>query len=109
YPVCAWYFIRVPAARMARVGVSLSGIPAVRTVLSVAGPANLLVSVWLRELADVEGLEAVIEQQLPAVSILDGCLGLGVRRGMGRVLDEEEMPTQIVPVPGPRGQDAARS
>lgn len=100
YPVCAWYFLRVPAAQMARVGASLSGLPAVRTVLSVAGPANLLVSVWLRELSDVEGLEAVVEQKLPAVSILDRCLVLGVRKRMGRVFDEDELPMQIVPWSG---------
>lgn len=100
YPVCAWYFLRVSAAQMVRVGANLSGLPAVRTVLSVAGPANLLVSVWLRELSDVEGLEAVVEQKLPAVSILDRCLVLGVRKRMGRVFDEDELPMHVVPWSG---------
>jgi len=100
YPVCAWYFIRVPASQIVRVGAILSGLPAVRTVLSVAGPANLLISVWLRELSDVEGLETVIEQKLPAVSILDRCLVLGVRKRMGRVFDHDELPMQIVPWAG---------
>ncbi|TQC44422.1 Lrp/AsnC family transcriptional regulator [Rhodococcus sp. WS4] len=100
YPVCAWYFLRVSAAQMAGGGANLSGLPAVRTVLSVAGPANLLVSVWLRELSDVEGLEAVVEQKLPAVSILDRCLVLGVRKRMGRVFDEDELPMHVVPWSG---------
>lgn len=100
YPICAWYFLRVPAAQIAQVGKRLSGLPAVRTVLSVAGPANLLVSVWLRELADVEGLEVVMEQKLPVVRILDRSLVLSVRKRMGRVFDEDEMPMQVVPWDG---------
>lgn len=100
YPICAWYFLRVPAAQIAQVGRRLSGLPAVRTVLSVAGPANLLVSVWLRELSDVEGLEVVIEQKLPAVSILDRSVVLSVRKRMGRVFDEDEIPMQVVPWDG---------
>ncbi|MFW0792499.1 Lrp/AsnC family transcriptional regulator [Gordonia sp. CPCC 205515] len=97
YPVCAWYFARVPAVQLASVGAILGNLPAVRTVLTVAGPANMLMSVWLRDLADIEGLEAVIEQKLPAVSIVDRCLVLGVRKRMGRVFDEQELPAGIVP------------
>lgn len=100
FPVCAWYFLRVPAAQSARVGTSLGGLSAVRTVLSVAGPANLLVSVWLRELADVESLETVIEQKLPGVSIVDRCLVLGVRKRMARIFDEDELPGEVVPWDG---------
>lgn len=97
YPVCAWYFARVPAVQLSNVGTILGGLPAVRTVLTVAGPANLLMSVWLRDLTDIEGLESVIDQKLPAVSIVDRCLVLGVRKRMGRVFDERELPAGIVP------------
>jgi DNA-binding Lrp family transcriptional regulator len=97
WPVSAWYFIRVPAARLPDVGAQLQALRAVRTIFSVAGPANVLVTAWLKELADVEGLEAFIEQRLPSVRVLDRSLVLSVRKRVGRVFDEKELPRQIVP------------
>ena len=98
WPVCAWYFISVPAAHMATVGEKLRGLREVRTVLAVAGPANLLVSVWLRALEDVGDLEVLLEQKLPSVRILDRCVVLGVRKRMWRVFDEDE---RALPAVGP--------
>lgn len=97
WPVCAWYFIRVPAAQVSTVGENLRGLREVRTVLAVAGPANLLVSVWLRALEDVGQLEVLLEQKLPRLSILDRCLVFGVRKRMGRVFDEDERMRSGVP------------
>lgn len=108
WPVCAWYFIRVPAAQVASVGENLRGLREVRTVLAVAGPANLLVSVWLRALEDVGQLEVLLEQKLPDLSILDRCLVFGVRKRMGRTFDEDEralpgMPLSASPLGTPPG------
>ncbi|WP_051217843.1 Lrp/AsnC family transcriptional regulator [Nocardioides insulae] len=97
WPVAAWYFVKVPAAHLADVGTKLRTLRPVRAVLSVAGPANLLINVWLRDLGDVEQLEATIERQLPVVSVLDRSLVLSVRKRMTRVFDADEFPTGIVP------------
>ena len=69
----------------------------VRTVLSVAGPANVLVQVWLRSLSEVAELEIAIEKKLPSVTITDRSIVLAVRKRMGRIFDEDEMPQDVVP------------
>jgi DNA-binding Lrp family transcriptional regulator len=100
WPVAAWYFVRVPAAHVSEVRTRLRSLRAVRTVLAVAGPANVLINVWLRELADVEQLEEVMERQLPGVRVLDRSLVLTVRKRMGRVFDADEKPLDVVPWTG---------
>ena len=42
-------------------------------------------------------LGIALEQKLPVVSIVDRCLVLGVRKRMGRVFDDQELPAGIVP------------
>lgn len=97
WPIAAWYFVRVPAAHLSAVGTQLRTLRSVRAVLSVAGPANVLVNVWMRSLVEVEHLEGVMEQQLPGVSVLDRSLVMAVRKRMGRVFDADESPVGVVP------------
>lgn len=97
WPVGAWYFLRVPAADLPEVGARLRALRTVKAVLSVAGPANILVHVWLREISEVEGLEVAMEQALSSVRIIDRSLVLAVRKRVGRVFDEDEVPCDVVP------------
>ena len=97
WPVSAWYFLRVPAANLREVGTRLRTLRSVRTVLSVAGPANVLVQVWLRSIDEVEGLEIAMQQALPSVSIADRSVVLAVRKRIGRTFDEDELPQGVVP------------
>lgn len=96
WPVSAWYFLRVPAAQLPGVRLALGKLRHVRAALGVAGPANLLLNVWLPSLEDVEHLEEVLEQQLPGVSVMDRSLVMAVRKRMGRVFDDAERPTGVV-------------
>jgi DNA-binding Lrp family transcriptional regulator len=58
WPVYAWFFLRVPASAAAAISPRLGSLPEIRTVLQIAGPSNVIMAVWLRELADVSRLEA---------------------------------------------------
>ncbi|GHF36849.1 DNA-binding Lrp family transcriptional regulator [Amycolatopsis bartoniae] len=97
WPVSAWYFAQVPSARLSEVGDRLRALRAVRAVFSVAGPANVMINLWLRELGEVEQFEAVIEQRLPMLHVIDRSLVLSVRKRMGRVFDSGERLSRTVP------------
>jgi DNA-binding Lrp family transcriptional regulator len=97
WPVSAWYFLRVPAANLREVGTRLRTLRSVRTVLSVAGPANVLVQVWLRSMSEVEGLEIAMQKALPSIRIADRSVVLAVRKRIGRTFDEDELPQGVVP------------
>lgn len=86
WPVHAWYFLRVPAATAERVGSALTRISEVRMAASTIGPYNLVLSVWMRALADVQRLEAAIEEGAPGVSIADRSVVLRSLKKEGRYL-----------------------
>lgn len=101
WPVAAWLFLQVPAANLRHVGRQLRKLRTVRTVLSVAGPANVLVLVWLRSVSEIEGLEIAIEQSLSSVRIVDRAVVHVTRKRVGWTFDEDKRPVDVVPwVPG---------
>ena len=58
----------------------------VRMAASTIGPYNLVLSVWMRALADVQRLEAAIEEGVPGVSIADRSVVLQSLKKEGRYL-----------------------
>ncbi|MDA3630734.1 Lrp/AsnC family transcriptional regulator [Saccharopolyspora sp. WRP15-2] len=89
WPVYAWLFLRVPANLTDAVSQQLGKLAELRTVLQVAGPSNVVMAVWLRELADVGRLEAAIAEQLPHVQISDRSVVLRTTKHAGAVLGED--------------------
>lgn len=89
WPVYAWFFLRVPSNMTDTISQQLGKLAEIRTVAQVAGPSNVILAVWLRELADVGRLEAAIEEQLPNVQISDRSVVLRTTKHAGVVLDEE--------------------
>lgn len=87
WPIQAWYFVRVPARRLLRVGAQLARLEEVRLVVSAAGPHNLVLVVWLRQLGDVTALEARIEDALEGVEISDRCIALRPLKRAGHLID----------------------
>ena len=86
WPVHAWYFLRVPAGVAERVGSAMTRLSEVRMAASTIGPYNLVLSVWMRALADVQRLEAAIEEGVPGVSIADRSVVLQSLKKEGRYL-----------------------
>lgn len=100
WPIYAWYFLRVPAAMVARVGPQLGRMDEVRLVVTTVGEYNVIVAVWLRTLQDVGRLEAVVEERLPGVTIADRSVVLRTTKHLGHLLDAGGRATAgIVPMP----------
>jgi DNA-binding Lrp family transcriptional regulator len=99
WPIYAWYFLRVPAAMVERIGTQLGRIEEVRLVVKTVGEYNVIMAVWLRTLQDVGRLEAVIEERLPGVSIADRSVVLRTTKHLGHLLDAQGRATgDIVPL-----------
>lgn len=96
WPVHAWYFLRVPSAVAERVGSAMTRINEVRMAASTIGPYNLVLSVWMKALADVQRLEAAIEEGVPGVSIADRSVVLRSLKKEGRSLGPGGRATNIV-------------
>lgn len=96
WPVHAWYFLRVPAAVAERVGAAITRINEVRMAAATIGPYNLVLSVWMRSLADVQRLEAAIEEGVPGVSIADRSVVLRSLKKEGRYLSSDGLATDTV-------------
>lgn len=96
WPVHAWYFLRVPAAAAERVGSAMTRINEVRMAASTIGPYNLVLSVWMRALADVQRLEAAIEEGAPGVSIADRSVVLRSLKKEGRYLRAGGLASDVV-------------
>lgn len=89
WPIQAWFFVRVPARRLLRVGAQLARLEELRLMVSAAGPNNLILVVWLRQLGDVTALEARIEDALEGVEIRDRCIALRSLKRAGHLIDVE--------------------
>jgi DNA-binding Lrp family transcriptional regulator len=98
WPVYAWFFLRVPASAATSISPRLGSLPEIRTVLQIAGPSNVIMAVWLRELADVSRLEASLESHLPEVEIVDRSVVLRCAKRIGVVLDETGRRVRTVPM-----------
>ncbi len=100
WPIYAWYFLRVPAAMVERIGSQLGRMDEVRLVVNTVGEYNVIMAVWLRTLQDVSRLEAMIEERLPGASIADRSVVLRTVKHLGHILDRDGRSTgETVPLP----------
>jgi DNA-binding Lrp family transcriptional regulator len=90
WPISAWYFMRVPAASLDRIGPQLRRLPQTRTMLMTAGPHNLMLNVWMRELVDVARLETAIEEKLAGVEFVDRAIALRTTKRLNHILDRQD-------------------
>lgn len=100
WPVHAWFFLRVPAGIMDRVGSALARINEIRLAVTAVGPYNLVLSVWMRSLADVQRLEMLIEERLEGVTIVDRSAVLRTVKNLGHMLEPDGRWTgEVLPIP----------
>jgi DNA-binding Lrp family transcriptional regulator len=100
WPVSVWYFLQVPADKVSRVGPLLSRIDEARLVVTATGEYNVIMAAWLRSLTEVNKLEAVLEERLSGVRIVDRSVVLRSLKHLGHVLDEHGDATgRTVPMP----------
>lgn len=88
WTVSATLWINVPPGELAGTAAALAARPETRLVAAVAGSTNLVITVWLRGLADLQRLEASLSARWPHLSVVDRAVVLRHYKLMGRVLDE---------------------
>lgn len=88
YPVsCTWH-ARVAAADIPRTVIALETMPELRLLASTTGHANLVVTVWVRDLAQVLTIEQLLGDRLPWVELVESGLNLRTLKRVGWLLDE---------------------
>lgn len=98
WPVSATLWARVPADRIEVTARSLLSLAEVRLCLAVTGPHNLLFTVWLRSVADVQRLEAQLADRLPDLTLVDRAIALRQTKLMGRLVGAGGCAVGVVPL-----------
>ncbi|MCX5393988.1 Lrp/AsnC family transcriptional regulator [Streptomyces sp. NPDC006482] len=92
------YRTSVPHTLLEQTGNALARLEQVRMCVSVSGPYNLLVLVWLHGLGAVDPFEALLAERFPALEVQDRTVSLSSRKRMGWLLDEQGRATGRVPL-----------
>lgn len=99
WPVYAWYFIEAPASIVEQLRTALGKVPQIRLAALTASRYNLMLAVWVRDLAGIHAFEVAFERAAPGARIQDRSLVMRVVKHMGRILDENGQATgPIVPI-----------
>ncbi|MEU9866058.1 Lrp/AsnC family transcriptional regulator [Streptomyces sp. NPDC047971] len=86
-PTMVVYRARVPHPHLEATGSALARMDQVRMCVSVSGPHNLLVLVWLHGLDGIDPFEALLAERFPALEVKDRTVALHTPKRMGRILD----------------------
>jgi len=98
WPIAATFWARVPPDELDRTASALTELPEVRLCAAVTGADNLVMTLWLRSLGDVQRLEAELARRLPALTLTDRAVTLRAVKRMGCLLDETGRITDVVPI-----------
>lgn len=96
------YFASVPGQFVTETSRALCGVREVRSCAITAGPHNLVIDVWLRDLHEFHGFEAHLSRQLPRLTVDDRSVVLRTVKHMGRLLDREGRCVGVVPLRHPQ-------
>ncbi|GAB2726912.1 AsnC family transcriptional regulator [Kitasatospora kifunensis] len=97
-PVLATFRADLPPDRLDEVGPQLARLPEIRLCVAVTGAHNLILSVWLRSLADVQRLEASLARRFPDLRVAERRVSLRTVKRMGRILDADGRAVRAVPM-----------
>ncbi|WP_329124348.1 Lrp/AsnC family transcriptional regulator [Streptomyces sp. NBC_01353] len=97
-PTMVVYRACVPFAHLEATGNALARMDQVRMCVSVSGPENLLVLVWLHGLDAIDPFEAMLAERFPALEVKDRTVALHTPKRMGRLLDAQGRAIGRVPL-----------
>jgi DNA-binding Lrp family transcriptional regulator len=99
WPVTAALWCRLPPSRLGETAAQLAALPETRLCAAITGGRpNLLLTLWLRSVADIQRLEAALADRIPELEILDRGLTLRHVKRLGCVLDAEGLAVGVVPL-----------
>ncbi|MEE1793495.1 Lrp/AsnC family transcriptional regulator [Streptomyces sp. BE308] len=97
-PVAVTFFGTVAAEHLDATARELAKLPEIRQCLGLAGPQNLIATVWVSSLVDAQALEVRLAAALPHLRIADRAVALRAVKLMGRLLDPEGRAVGFVPM-----------
>jgi DNA-binding Lrp family transcriptional regulator len=92
------FLMRLSADLLDTAGAVLAGHPQCRLAATVAGPHNLIATLWLGTAADVTRFERTLRAQVPGLEVDDRIVHLRAVKRVGHVLDEHEASRRVVPL-----------
>nr|WP_281365671.1 Lrp/AsnC ligand binding domain-containing protein [Nocardioides panzhihuensis] len=98
WPVTATLWARVSATLVDRAGQMLTQMPEVRVCSAVTGAANLVATVWLRNVPSLQDFEHRLEARLPELAVIDRAITLQTVKRLGCLLDEAGRRSGVVPI-----------
>lgn len=98
WPITATCWASVPPEALAETARILVTLPEVRVCAAVTGASNLVVTVLLRALQDLQRLETLVARRLPQLTFTDRAVTLVQVKRMGAVLDDSGHRLRTVPV-----------
>ncbi|WP_433662572.1 Lrp/AsnC family transcriptional regulator [Nocardia sp. CA-128927] len=101
WPITAAYWASAPTGLLAETARSLAQLPETRFCVTVAGPHNIILGVYLHSIADTDRFETEIGRQQPHLSITDRAIAYHTVKAYSRVLDPRGRCIEtITPAPG---------
>lgn len=107
WPQTAVLWITAPSTRLEPIAHALGAVREIRATLSVAGPANLMLFVWLRDVIDLPRLEERLCQRFPEITIVNRTVCLHTMKLAGRLLDGNTRSIGHIPVSVEANSDGA--
>lgn len=106
YRAVALYHAAVPHPHLEHTGATLARMEQVRLCVSVSGPHNLLVMVWIHDLNGISAFETLLADRFPHLEVKDRTITLHCPKRMGWLLDPLGRATGHIPLalPGPGHQ-----
>lgn len=104
WPISCSWLARVPSHELERTVRALATLPELRLCASTTGETNMMMTVWVRSLADLLRLERHLGEKLPWLDVVDTAVTLRTAKRMGWLLDGEGRCTgEVVPSTTLRG------
>ncbi|HEX6357692.1 Lrp/AsnC family transcriptional regulator [Actinophytocola sp.] len=97
WPVAASFWARVPPHELRDVAAGLVGLPEIRMCAAVTGVDNLVISLWLRSLADSQRFEEQLSTRFPTLAVTDRTIALRATKRMGCLLAPSGHIREVVP------------
>ncbi|GAF43051.1 hypothetical protein RW1_005_01600 [Rhodococcus wratislaviensis NBRC 100605] len=85
--------MQVPAASINKLRSTLSKLAEVRLAVTTASRYNLVMTLWVRDLADVNRFEALLEKVLAGARIADRAVVIRQAVHLGHILDTKGFAT----------------
>ena len=87
YDCAVMLWLRAPQDKLEQIATSFRLVPDSRLIASVTGPSNLVISLWIRDLDDLDALEERVAKVYPQLTFTDVWVIPHVYKRAGSVLD----------------------